>query len=406
MKALKTLIACAAGLALVSAANAQTTYVRITGSTAFRAGVSSALYQLFGGSAASKWDAASNHTLASGNVYAYDTANNFTGSNYQIISGTVPGITGKVIVKTNWSGSVGGIIVVTTGTAIPFYGDSTTMSQTGANVASSGNLTDTTHTADIAMSDGFQTSTAYTDPALTDNQVGVVTFQWCGSVGTPFTNLTTQMAQVLFQNGQLSLAMFTGNHADEQSGSDNVIYALGRDDDSGTRLTALAECGLGALSGVFQWQPSISGTNVTSQQPWPTTTLYNGVVDISPNGGYVSGGGVSTALKANTSALGSKAYYVAYLGTGDSAGAIAGGAQALKWNGVDYSVAAVEEGQYTFWGYEHMLDNGLTADQQTLASDIAATIDSTTAIQSGVGLPLSAMQVFRGNDGGQVQQNY
>ncbi len=102
-------------------------------------------------------------------------------------------------------------------------------------------------------------------------------------------------------------------------------------------------------------------------------------------------------------------YFVSYLGLSDAATAIAGGAQPINWNGVAYSATAVQQGQYTFWGYEH-LDyrsnyGSVDSNGKQVADQIAGDILGVDAPASS-GLLLSSMQVSRPIDGGLVTQNY
>ena len=71
----------------------------------------------------------------------------------------------------------------------------------------------------------------------------------------------------------------------------------------------------------------------------------------------------------------------------------------LSYNGVAYSLGAVQEGSYTFWGYEHMYyPTGYT--NSTIVDTIAAQLYSTDAAV----LPAS-MNVSRSSDGGNVTHN-
>jgi hypothetical protein len=202
-----------------------------------------------------------------------------------------------------------------------------------------------------------------------------------------------------FGNGSCSLALFSGSNADETI----TVFATGRDPDSGTRTTAFAETNVGVASPVVQYQPTISGNNVTAHQPWPQIVV-NGITFAIGNGGYASGGTLATTMQKNTSALGG--YYVTYLSTGDAATAIAGAsgspAVELKYNGTTYSAAALAEGQYTFWGYEHLMyKSSRSGVKLTTATSLANQLTNTDAT-----VLLSAMKVSRMADGGLVTQNY
>ena len=67
---------------------------------------------------------------------------------------------------------------------------------------------------------------------------------------------------------------------------------------------------------------------------------------------------------------------LAYISYADAASGIAAGARVCTWNGVPYSAAAVAEGTYTFWSFEHMYY------RSTQANIYVAQLASTTATGS------------------------
>jgi hypothetical protein len=229
--------------------------------------------------------------------------------------------------------------------------------------------------------------------------------------------MTEQYARYLYSNGQMPLALFTGNNADEGF----VVNAVGRDPDSGTRLITMAETHRGAQASVTQYAPctavedpcatahiiTTAGGTITHYGIWPAETV-NGLAYPIGDGGYPSGGQEALAT-GNTSPAGNIA--VAYLGTSDAdASAISNGAVELSYNGVllgnvggNYNlVTALTEGKYTFWSYEHMYYRSGTAGVVKTTADAIAgqllTVDSTILI--------SNMQVQRQGDGGTVTAIY
>jgi uncharacterized protein YbbK (DUF523 family) len=222
--------------------------------------------------------------------------------------------------------------------------------------------------------------------------------------------------------------MFTGANADETK----PVVAMGRNPDSGTRLTTFAETGVGALHTVKQYQPQDSTSTIVKTTagtiskfvPWPAETI-NGVPVSTFNSGYSSGGDLSKAMRAVTTdpvTIGASSYTaanltrVAYLGTSDAdgnllnAGSPSPGIE-LSYNGVflgnvggNYNTSTVvTEGKYTFWGYEHVLYNGSTiaAAVQGIADDLATQLHDTDSP-----VLLSNMQVTRTTDGATVTNNY
>jgi hypothetical protein len=281
------------------------------------------------------------------------------------------------------------------------------------------------------MSDVFQATTPFNTNQLLDGgtaagPVGVVPFVWAAANGTPsgVTNVTPQLAQYLFSAGAVPLSQFTGAHSDEN----DQIVATGRDPDSGTRLTAFAETGVGVTNTVRQFVATTSGTTAASYALYAQETV-NGITVVAGNGGEASGGTLAGNLrftgshghaKVNNSNL-TNGYLLSYLGTNDAVSAAfpttatngTGPAIQLKYNGVNLplpttvdsngvaaldavnSIPLIAEGQYTFWGYEHLFYTGSFAgDGKTVADSIADQIANTTAI-----ITIPVMQVQRGGDG-------
>ena len=98
---------------------------------------------------------------------------------------------------------------------------------------------------------------------------------------------------------------------------------------------------------------------------------------------------------------------VTYLGTSDAASVNAGqvaprgNAVDMKYNGVAYSAAAVKNGQYTFWGYEHLYKrSGIVVPASTVAGALATQLSGTALEPNNV--KAADMVVGRPNDGGLV----
>ncbi len=393
MKMQKCILAGLLASAAATAANAQTV-VHITGSTAFRNATVTAI----------------THILKPGFTYGF-AGTSFTGANQAIFTGTTISNSIPVIIKTSWSGAVGGMQTVSQQLPISTWlTNSTPQSTTGTPSAPA--VYDPASVPEVGMDDGIQATTPFPTPTLTAQNVGVVGFKWVKSVGAPagLTNMTPFLAQALWQNGSLPLALFTGLPSD----ATNKVFATGRDPDSGTRKTAFAESGVGVFNTVVQYQPTNSAGQVVNRsnagpivghQPWPAITV-NGIFFDVGNGGYASGGDVAAVLKTAVNGLGG--YYVSYLGLADAATAIAGGASELMWNGVPYSDAAVQEGQYTFWAYEQLCyrsNYGAVDANGKIVADLLAnqikTVDGALA-----GPLLSTMHATRAVEGGVVTPNY
>lgn len=458
MKLAKAMLAGLAVFAISTAANAQT-YIRMTGSTAFRSATHDAIRAI----------------LSAGHTYAY-TGTSLSGANQSIFHGTVG--SDPVIFKCSWSGSVDGTNTVSNSIAIAFQPDTvvgTTGGQSGiATVTTSTSGADVS-VADVGMSDTFQNSSPFTTNPLVETKVGIVAFKFVTSRGlsqlaltvdtiggsnvyttgstaslavgmtvtganiptaskigsiidgtqftlvdanvgvtanknaasttsgnacvavtsSPINNLTPGLAQALFSNGSLPLALFTGNAADEGIS----VWATGRDPGSGTRLVSFAESGIGVNSTVVQYLPTISGGAVTSHVPFPTQVV-NGITYTTGNGGQSSGGNLVTYMTATTSGI--NGYYVSYMGVSDATTAINGGAKELSWNGVYYSLNGVKNGSYPFWGYQFLAHrSSLTGTALSVTNTLKNQIITVNAP-----IKLSEMRVGRASDGGLITPNY
>jgi hypothetical protein len=173
--------------------------------------------------------------------------------------------------------------------------------------------------------------------------------------------------------------MFTGNAAD----AGTTVYATGRDEFSGTRITCLAETGAGVFSQVNQY----------------TGTVTSNVATLSfvGNGGYSSGSGVSGLLGGTFPG----GIILGYLGATDWASAVSGGATELAYNGVTLGTNSdlIRNGQYSFWGYLHQFRMTLTGDTLTFYNDLATALEGAP----GTGLILTpSMNVERAADGAAI----
>jgi len=139
-----------------------------------------------------------------------------------------------------------------------------------------------------------------------------------------------------------------------------------------------------------------SGT-INSIGLWPTITV-NGITYTGGNGGEASGGTLQKDMANNANGF----TFVTYLGESDGNNLITAGGAALTYCGVPFSHTAIQEGSYTFWGYEHMyyLDPSFASFADAFATKIAGT----TVTDSG--LDGATMNVQRGPDGGLVTAIY
>jgi hypothetical protein len=417
LKSLNVLLASFLALATIHTASAQAV-IRITGSTAYRAAVYQAISDI----------------LAPGFTFGY-TGTTASKASQAIYTGTTKTGNISVIIKTSFSGSVGGISTLaanlTIGPSGSFTGGggwlvNTTPQSTSGTPNAPANFDTPAVTADIAMADGFQASAPaiYQTPKLKDNIVGVVPFVWVATPGAPLsdplnhpvTNVTKAQVKALLVSNTLVLSSLTGDSSDTEA-----VQGVGRDEDSGTRIQALACSGISIQTALKQYQPLYNGattpvvpppapgTQITGAALWPAVTL-NAISYPQGDSGYSSGGSLASAI--NVSHSGSMPTYanwfLTYFGINDAASVTNG--KELSFNGVAYSVPNVEgpgaagfTAQYTYWGYEHLFYRTTFGGAGlTVAGQLATDLTTTSASVSGI--LLSGMKVSRDKDGGTIEK--
>jgi hypothetical protein len=213
----------------------------------------------------------------------------------------------------------------------------------------------------------------------------------------------TPLAARAILNGGAPISLLTGAAAD----SSIYVYAMGRDEDSGTRLVEFAESGFGIFGSPIQFEATIASGAITAIAPYHAQTIL-GLSYAAGHSGYSSGGTLATTLNTPVSAAArdsgnGKFALVAFFGVNDANG-VNGGNNNLTYNGVPYSVANVQEGKYTYWGYEHLMYRStLTGNAKTVADQLATQITNTDASVSGV--LLSTMHVSRVTEGAVITHN-
>ena len=410
-----------AGLAIAATASADVT-INVTGSTAFRSATLSAIKAKYAGATTPSFK------------FAHDqTAGNLGKSTRSIFIGTFPGITGTTTIRCTWSGSVEGIRALTLApnvdpsppTYLPASVATTAASPTGGETVSVSSSGATTAVSDIALSDVNKTATPFASTSLTTDAVGVIVFTMMTNEesGTTITNVTSQQYRALLAQGYQPLSLFTGNPAHTTN-----VFAIGRNDASGTRTTALAEIGHGITNPVNQYvTTATSGNAITTLQLTPAGSAFASTVwnqDVAGNGGYTSGGAVSTALGLTSGTVnvldetGAEAFstdhvnLLTWLGVSDAATAKTNGGLLCGYNGVSLDlagasntlssadIAKIANGSYTAWGYERMFRRpSPSADVVTAYNAIKTSVP---ALLGTTGIPISSMAVARTSDGGVV----
>jgi hypothetical protein len=342
------------GLFAATTAQAQVD-VYLTGSTAFRANAYRSIRALFTGH---------------GTLTSQNPADPASGANQVTWSGTLTNFGAQTVtIRASYSGSVAGIQALAQNT-----------SQNYLVSATPGDTNLVSHQADLAFSDVFQSTTVFTTPALNDSQVGVLPFVYVKSQVTPatVTNVTIQQLQSFFANGALPLSYFTGDTNDDAS----LIYLVGRDSGSGTRLSAEKDA-------LFVGSPLLYQTNGTCT--WI----------ISP--GYSSGSGIAGNLKSTCGSA------IGYLGLSDAV-TVNSGNNVIRYNGYlpfngsintpDFK--PVREGLYSYWCYEHLYERTTApANVNTYRNALAVEIDNDVATSTSA-VQTSTMRVSRNADGGPI----
>lgn len=397
MKISTTLLGGIAFLGMTGIASAQTK-IYITGSSAFRASTNVEIDALLAANGGTITKASDNATFNSANAITW-TGGNIGGS--------------PVTIKASFSGSGSGIQTVAGAPSFTVgYLPDGAAGTANADPRPVANPREAA-VPDIALSDVYQGSTRFNGTfngvsyaALTDNVVGVVAFTFAGSVGFPAgQNMTPQIAQTLFPGGLVPLSLFTGSVNDENTG----VIATGRDPDSGTRLTAVAETNVGVNTRLKQYKPTVSGTTITGLAPYPASTI-NGITYSVGDGGESSGGSLRNYLPDSVSAAAAQqvdstlsgGYLVTYLGVSDF-NSVSASAVALRYNGVLESQNNIIEGSYTFWGYEHLdYKSNLNGVKLSFATRLATQITNSSSATLNPNVSVNDLKVVRSGDGGPI----
>jgi hypothetical protein len=256
------------------------------------------------------------------------------------------------------------------------------------------------HNVDIAMADNSQPfaqpppSGGRTPTLVNTCKAGIVPFVWVKNAQTAadiaanpdyndLVNVTHAQLRAAIQGGTKE-ALITG-----VSGENKYVYVAGRDNNSGTRANTLLDLGYPVVQGVSQ--VTIGGASGA-----PTLSALTGSGQ-SSGGTLAATMGYTGSLSATDTINGGTGWYaIAYLGIADATTAENLGAVQLTLAGVPYSLAAIEQGQYSFWGQEYCgLANcdALSSEAGKLWTCMCSKFPSVTT--SGVEIPLTAMQATK-----------
>jgi len=142
---------------------------------------------------------------------------------------------------------------------------------------------------------------------------------------------------------------------------------------------------------------TVSSGTVASIAVTKGGTNYNNNPIITISGG--SGSGATAVANVSNGVITGITVTKAGSGyTGTPTVSVTGGAL-MNWNGFAYSTTAVEQGQYTYWSYAHLMYRSTLADpQKTIAKQLAKQIHDVDIAVGGNSL-LKNMTVGRSGDG-------
>lgn len=423
MKPRSTILCALIALGAFSRASADNV-VYLTGSTAFRSTVWTALHNNSGTNSGGVFDA--------GTVTEAEFGSSQSGANYMLFHGNINGT--PTYIDCAWSGSEAGIASAANvtiqntdrdGNPIALAGSPETWVKADGTIPMTGlqgsapsgsQLESSSHGADLAQADTSQAVSltpyvANTSTALSDfGTEGIVTFTWAKNVNTTptqawldLTNVTIPQAYEEISQGYQVPAFFTGKSTE----TNEYVYLIGRNKGSGTRANTLADTGYGTTKTVTQFsigegiEEAATGTQV---------------LDYESNNGYESGGGVATALGIDGSCQTADPFFpthpdyfaMGYLGCSDAVShGLAVTPNWLTLDGVLESNGSIEQGQYSFWGHEHLygkenISGFQAADGQVLFNAVQNTLTSlaygSIATNHDPGIALKYMQASKASD--------
>jgi hypothetical protein len=356
MKTLKKIIFLAVGALLATSAPAQVT-INISGAVAFRDVAYRVINGLYGAQ------------LGSVNV---DTPANPSSSLKVTWTGQITNLFANqtVTIHAYYNGAVAGIQDLVENRNVSYLSAST-----------QGDTNTVLLKSDLAFGSVFQASTAYTSTTLEDSKFGVTPVYFVKSTSAPagLTNITFQQYRALAANGKLPGWFFTGNTNDTAP-----IYYISRDPTAGQRVIVQRENG-------FTGNPTFYA--------WNTAT----------NGFFVDTIGRSSTQIRDTLNVSGPA--ISFL-TGVDAIGVNAGANILEFNGnqaftgsyssVSNSFGSVINGQYSQWGYEHLLNLPTASlNVKNFRTALLAAIDADLQT-SAHSIPISKARVERNAEGGRV----
>jgi hypothetical protein len=298
-----------------------------------------------------------------------------TAANVYTIQGTMPNLFGSqmVTVYVNWNGS-GAAIQSLTGNGTCNFFSSATQGVTNLVAAN----------ADVSFAVVFQSDYAYPTPVLNDSTYGCTPTIFVRSVNTPssLTNLTSQHLRYLEANGSAPLSLFTGNASDTAD-----IKWIMRDISAAHRIISAKEAGfIGSALG-YAWDYTANGwtSDTVGQTTWP-------IIDKMLTNSSV--GACITFLPPTEAGSVPAANILSFNGFLPFRG---------SFNTVSNDYSPTINGQYTCWGFEHIMTKP-TADANIIAfaNSFKTNLANNLLAGSPYSISLGKMNVTRSSTGGAV----
>lgn len=294
-----------------------------------------------------------------------------TSANVYTMTGQMPAIFGAQTVNThvNWNGSGAAIQSLTGNGSCNFFSSAT---QGITNLVSA--------SVDVGFSVVFQRDYSYTTPVLSDSTYGATPTIFAKSLTAPasLTNLTSQHLRFLEANGSAPLSIFTGNTADT-----NQILWIMRDIGAAHRIISSKEAGFTGNALGYYYTNGNWVLDPVGQLTWPIinkmlTNNYGPCVTFLPptEAGNVPPGNI----------LSFNGFYP-FRST---------------FSTVTNDYSPVINGQYTCWGFEHIMTKPTASPDITTFTTAFKTAIQSNMTTSPYSIPLSRMKVTRSSTGGLV----
>ncbi|MCC7375545.1 MAG: hypothetical protein IT581_12890 [Verrucomicrobiales bacterium] len=292
-------------------------------------------------------------------------------ANKLTLTGQMAGLFGNqtVTVFINYNGSGPAIQSLTQNTPISFFA-----------TATQGNTNPVTMPIDVGFSVVFQRDFPYPTPVLHDEVYGVTPTIFVKSPDAPasFTNLTSQQYRLLSGNGAIPQFVLTGNTNDT-----GTIYWIMRDIGAAHRVISAKEAGFSGSALAYAYKGGNWVIDPTGQTTWPA--ILNLVTNsFGPCVTFVPPPEAGSVPPQNILSFNGQ---LPFRGT---------------YSTVSNDFTPVITGQYTCWGFEHIMTRpNAAATVSAFASALKESVQ-TNMVTSPYSIPLSRMQVTRNATGGVV----